>query len=358
MEIYLIIFSALALLSLLHENMRPNKFVLFSVILILFLFVGARQYTIGCDTPTYQFQYNNLLTYGFVSDFTDIFQRDEFGYWLLKYILVKFDLGFVWLNIACAAIFFFGVYKFSSRAPNPYTILALIFPILVIQLSMAGVRQACAAGFLMMSFASYIDKKQIMCGIYILIGFLFHSSVIIFLPIIFTIGKDIKLRYLAMGTIFAAPLVAFLFQSRFDVYITRYADGEITSAGALLRVGLLTIPLVPYFVLRKRIDLVFPAFRNFSFITGVAALSLIPVVLYSSLAAHRLTYYFVPPAALILVTLCKYLDRGNRIPGALLFALLVYSAYILVWFSTSFHAGYCYVPYKSLIWDSLLSNPA
>ena len=58
-----------------------------------------------------------------------------------------------------SAIFFLGVHVLARRQPDPLGFLVLLFPILIINMPMSGIRQGAAIGLLCIAFVAFIDRR-------------------------------------------------------------------------------------------------------------------------------------------------------------------------------------------------------
>ena len=123
MSLYVAIFLALATVGIASRARQGNTFVFAVLYIFLVLFVGAR-FDTGCDFTAYYLRFKYLL-HNNVASLSDI---TEPGYFLLSYATKEAGLGFVWLNVFGAAIFFYYLIKFARNHPRPLLLIALLFP--------------------------------------------------------------------------------------------------------------------------------------------------------------------------------------------------------------------------------------
>jgi EpsG-like putative glucosyltransferase len=345
---YVSIFMSLAVLGM--ANVTPRQRTLFFSALYVFfvLFVGTRLDT-GCDFTTYYLRFKYLLS----NNIDSMFDTSEPGFFLLSYLTKKSGLAYVWLNVIAAAIFFYYLFKFARNHPRPLLMVALVFPILVIQLSMSGVRQALAVAFLMGALDAFLHARRLQIVIYILIGSTFHQSLIILLPLALMVGRTYSFARVVGAIAILMPVAAYLLSGRAEVYQDRYIEeiyGAMDSAGAIFRLGLLVITAALFELYTSRMARVFPNEYNLMRLFALVSFALIPVMLINTVALHRLIFYVVPMQAYILAALPSALFANKRsVQLAELGTIAVYAAYILVWFSASRHANICYVPYQSYL---------
>lgn len=337
----------LAILGLGHFSGRLREF-LFCVLFFFFvLFVGTRFET-GCDFTGYlrRFQYLGAMN-GPLLDIT------EPGYYLLSYLTKEAGLGFVWLNVFAASIFFYYLIKFCKNHPRPFLLVALVFPILVIQLSMSGVRQALAVAFLMGALDAFIKGKRLQVVVYILIGSSFHQSLIILLPLALMVGRSYSFVRVLGALLVLLPVAIYLLSGRMEVYENRYISeiyGEMNSRGAVLRLGLLVMTAALFELFTRRMSHCYPREYNLMRVFSLVAFALVPVMLVNTVALHRLIFYVVPMQAYILAALPRAVFSNRQaIQAAEICVVGLYAAYIFVWFLVSRHADICYVPYESYL---------
>lgn len=339
---------SLALLALANVSNR-QKTLLFCALYVFFvIFVGARLDT-GCDFSTYYLRFKYL----FFNNIDSLFDTTEPGFFLISYLTKKAGLEYVWLNVFAAGIFFYYLLKFARNHPRPLLLIALVFPILVIQLSMSGVRQALAVAFLMGALDAFLHAKRMQVVLYILIGSTFHQSLIILLPLALMVGRSYSFARVVGAIVILMPVAAYLLSGRAEVYQDRYIEeiyGDMDSAGAIFRLGLLVITAAIFELYTSRMARMFPNEYNLMRLFALVSFALIPVMLINTVALHRLIFYVVPMQAYILAALPSALFASRRsVQIAEIATIAVYAAYILVWFSASRHANICYVPYQNYL---------
>ena len=84
-------------------------------------------------------------------------------------------------NIASSAVFFLGVHVLARRQPDPLGFLVLLFPILIINMPMSGIRQGAAIGLLCIAFVAFIDRRPLWFAFWVVLAAGFHISVLIFM---------------------------------------------------------------------------------------------------------------------------------------------------------------------------------
>lgn len=340
MFVYLGVFSALAVSSIGNYRSRHAMFFVFAGLFLVW-FMGFR-YETGCDYYGY---YHRWVHFFPPSSLAQLFQGEEAGFAFLMGSIKSSGLDYTWLNVAASVILVFCYIRFASAHRFAPLILALLFPIIIIQLGMSGIRQALAGGFLMLAFNAFARKEKLWTAIWILAGMQFHASVIMFLPMALLAGREVSTIRLLAVLVVLGPVAAMLLADRFDTYESRYIEGNVTSGGAIFRYALIFLP-VPLFIryssrLRSTFPEVYPLLKfGVLIITALA-----PLVVLSSIALHRLNYYVMPLSILLCVYVGAIISRKPS-QGHFL-AVLAYGSYSLFWFLSSRHAQSCYVPYEN-----------
>ena len=185
---YLSIYLIAGLLALAAKSHQRGMLLagFFSVFLVVF--AGTRVW-VGCDYFGYLMRFQGLRPF---SGWLELFSAGEAGFQGLSIFLKSSGFTYAALIFVCSSLYMFCLFRFSRLARWPMVLLALCFPILVLQLGMSGMRQAVATGFLMLSLASFVEGRRIWVAVWILVAAQFHTSAIIFLPIALLVGKSIS----------------------------------------------------------------------------------------------------------------------------------------------------------------------
>jgi len=227
--------------------------------------------------------------------------------------------------------------------------LALFFPIFIVQLAMSGIRQATAVAFLMLAFVAFLERRRLGVAVWIIVAGTFHASAFLFLPIAALVNKKMSLLTLTLASALLLPLAALLVGDRADLYQQRYIESEVESGGAIFRYGLLLGTAVLFYLNRRLLQVNFPREFQFMRLYSVLAVSLGALLPVSTLVVHRLGYYLIPAQILVLTLLQSSLS--SRYGGRWIYAvpLVIYGAYHVSWLLISRHADYCYLPYGNFL---------
>ena len=349
MLIYISIFALFAATCFVARNWQQEKIYVVFALIFLVLFAGTRM-EVGCDFQAYYYRFQSLPPN---ETFMEVIQRGEPGYWIMVYFVKQLGLDYPWMNFFGAMFFFSCVGLFALRTPNAALFIALMLPILVIQLSMSGFRQMMAVGFLMLSLLGYMDQRRWQVFVFILLGSLFHQSLILFLPLTLAVGHQFSIWRVAIAFALLSPIALLLSADRIDVYSDRYVEeiyGEMESSGAIFRQGLLLLSAIVFEFYKGSMKQLFPKQFSLLRLFSLLTFAVTPLVFLSTVVVHRLGYYILPVQLLTLSMLpyaifpnLRSANFGQMLP------LGVYAAYILVWFGFARHADLCYIPYKSFL---------
>lgn len=308
---------------------------------LLTVFVGLR-WDVGADWLAYEFIFDR---YRFVDLANAVTQTDPAFYFL---VWTANDLGLnIWaLNLFCAAIFIFGLLKFSLRQPNPWLALLVAIPYLVIVVGMSATRQATALGLAFYGLSLLGRRSLVHVFIWIFVGALFHASAVILAILVAASYARNRLQAVGLLLLAAAPGYYALFGA-FDEYVRRYTESDVDSGGVWVRVAMNALPALLLLTFRRRFGFGAdeqPVWTNLA----ILSLMLVPanLVIESTTVVDRLSLYATPLQLLVLSRLPQIFSRGGS--GAALWttAVVGYSGLTLaVYLLLATHAEY-YLPYR------------
>jgi hypothetical protein len=339
---YFGILNGLFLLRVMARTDRAH--VLYWLILLgLFLF-SAFRFRVGCDWSGY---YYNYLGSAYL-DYADAFSFREPLWWLIQVAFHRAGLSYPWVNVLTSAIFFAGIHALARRQPDRLGFLVLLFPILIINMPMSGIRQGAAIGLLCLSMLALIDQRPLRFVAWILLASTIHASAMAFLLLTpLATGKYTRAR-IALTSVLAGPGLLLMSQSdEVQLAVARYVDTDIEAFGAIFRVGILTLSGFYFLVmLRGAWTRQFPRDLGLASIGSWMMTVLILILPFSSVIADRFGYYLIPIQAMIFARI-PYLRLGpsRKLQAALPYlGLLVVFAY---WSINSYNFQKCYVPYQT-----------
>ncbi len=322
-----------------------RRLTYYPVLLGLFLF-SAFRYQVGCDWYGY---YNQYLIAASV-DWAFITESREPIWWAILKWIQDMGLPYPVANVASSAVFFIGVHVLARRQPDPLGFLVLLFPILIINMPMSGIRQGAAIGLFCIAVTAFIDRRPIRFAFWVVLGAGFHTSMLVFLLLVpLASGRYTKTR-LAVAAILAIPGAVLLAGGESaEVASSRYIETGVEALGAAFRVGLLGLSALYFFLfVREKWMRLFPQDYSLASIGAIMmalAFLLVPV---SSVIGDRFGYYLIPIQAMIFARLpflpFKFIHSlHSALPYLVL--LLMFG----VWSQLSWHFQLCYIPYNSWI---------
>lgn len=344
--LYVVIMSALFLVGFRAIGNAPlQRQLYFPVLLGLFLF-SAFRFEVGCDWWGYLHQYR-VFSFTTGDEILDV--QDPLWIGIIS-LLNGFDLPYPWLNVISSALFFAGMHALAKRQPDPLSFLILLFPILIINMPMSGIRQAAAIGVMGFAFAAFLDRRLAAFVVWTVVASLFHTSAIVFLLLAPLVGgKYTTQRLVAAGVLAIPGTVALMLGSGAELAIGRYVGTGIDAVGALFRLGLLLVTGIFFILLAARYwSRMYPKDYRLVSIGSLMMLTVFPLVFFSTVIADRYGYYLVPLQTIILARI-PYLfpDQQNRLLQAAPYLALALT--FVVWTSMSWHFNSCYLPYQTWI---------
>ena len=325
------------------EQSRGSVAALWFGGLFLTLAIGLRL-RVGGDWGTYQMMFARA---GLI-DIDRLLAWGDPAYQLLNWFVQRADGPFWLVNLACAALFTWGLVRFSMVQRNPWLALLVAVPYFVIVVAMGYTRQAVAIGIIMMGLAAMQRGASVMrFGFYVAAAALFHKTAVVAMLLVALTGGR-RSRALNLMIIAASGVLLYdsLLQNSMGDLIKNYVGAKYSSQGAAIRIGLCMLPATLFLLFRRR--MVFNEFelslwRNASFTAFAAliALALSP----SSTAVDRIALYLLPMQLAILSQLPRILRSANG--GKIL--LIVYAVAIQFgWLFFATNANY-WIPYSSYI---------
>jgi hypothetical protein len=347
---YYTIFLIPVLFAIFYVNKKNNINIFFWIInsLLLFVFIGFR-YGIN-DWFLYESMFENIHRTNNINEAIKKIGQGDIGFILLNYFVKSLGFEFQFLNIIIATFCIFCLTKFAYREENPWLVIVISIPIVIIIIFMGFVRQGIAFSFLLLGFLYLIEKKIIKFAITVFLATLFHKSALFF--IIFLISKyefkNIwKIIIIIFFILIFVLLYIFLKRDVFHIYFYYYlgfGKEEFGYFGAYSRIFLNLLPSIiflikPKFFSSNSIEL------RLLFFLSISVILLCFLVTVQTLFIDRINYYFV---ILQLVIYSRIYTKINSQKLKKIYALMLslYSILItLIWFSFG-KTSHAWLPYK------------
>lgn len=323
-----------------YDRRQTSAFLLGGALLIIVM-VGFR-WQVGTDWYAYvdKFRFAALKPLNYLTAI------GEPGYVFVNWFVQQLGAGFWLVNVICAVLFTWGLYRLASVQPDPWAAILVAIPYLVVVVAMGYVRQGVAIGILMAGLAHLIRGGSVPKFLfYIAAAALFHRTAVLALPLVmFGIGRGRLVNFL---TFLAVGYVLFdtLLQRHARVFIRSYLETQYSSQGAAIRVAMCLVPALLYVFFRNRLGLS-PVertmWRNFAVAAFIALLLLL--VTPSSTAVDRMALYILPLQLAILSRLNLVLQ--NRVvasavvigySGLVLYVWLNFATFAVDWIPYQFY---------------------
>lgn len=324
---------------------RARKQVYFIIFLSLFMF-SAFRYQVGCDWSGYYHEY--LVAAGF--DWSTLTTYREIIWWAMLSWINASGLPYPVVNVISSAIFFVGVHILARRQPDPLGFLVLLFPILIINMPMSGIRQGAATGLMCIAFTTFIDRRPLKYALWVILAGGFHTSAFVFMLLLpvaagkFTIGRLVLMAILALPGAYVLSLTGAA-----ELASSRYIDNDIDAAGAVFRVGFLSVTSLYFFLfVRKKWMVRWPTDYSLVSIGAIGMSLAFLIVPFSTVIADRFAYYLIPIQTMIFARLPFLPFRAiSAFHSALPYLSLI--LLFTVWTQLSSHFKLCYIPYQTWI---------
>ena len=339
---YWVFYFLLSTMAIFYKDTN-QKIFWFAIGIILSVFIGFR-HEIGGDWPSYIRHYNEMQYYDYVS----IFTRGDPGYYLINLFAYNNDLTIYFVNFLVAIIFCTGLIMFARKQFNPWLVLAVAFPYLIIVVSMGYTRQAGAIGLILMGI-SLLDTKK---GFYYLILFvflaaLFHKSAVLVLGLVMFSKDGSRLfKFIALSIIGFGMYNAFLVDFQ-DRLIANYIEAQYESSGAMIRVIMNALPGLLLLIFRNEWK---KYYEDYNFWKILALISIISILLvnFSSTAVDRVALYIIMIQLVVFARLPLLLKNHLSISTTTILIFLYYALIQFVWLNFASHAP-AWIPYQNIL---------
>jgi EpsG-like putative glucosyltransferase len=317
----------------------PSHYLFLVGAIATILLIGLR-FRVGADWYNYIVIFNAADRYNLL---TTLGLGDP-GYELFNWLANHFGLEIWTVNLAAAAFFGWGLYRFCSVQPSPWLAFAVAVPYVVLVVAMGYTRQSMALGVLMAGLAKQARGASIFnFAYYVVIASLFHKTAIVVFPIVAISSRGSRLANFLILIFASAALYVLFLGSAMGGLINNYIDREYDSQGAGVRIAMNMVPAILLWLFKGDLGLKpdeFRIWRNFALVS--LALTLLLFVLPSSTVVDRISLYLLPLQIAVLARAA--LLGESRIAGTT--AVLIYLfAVQFVWLNFADHAKY-WVPYQ------------
>lgn len=344
--IYLGLYNLLMLIRYWVSAFAPNRYKIYWALLVALFLFSAFRFEVGCDWTGYLNQYE-IQRYATLEE---AMAMAEPLWWTIIEFTHRKNLPYPWLNVISSAFFFIGIHAMAQRQHDPLGFLVLLFPILIINMPMSGIRQGAAIGVLCLAYVAFIDERRIRFIGWVLLASTLHTSALMMIALVPLIGGVYSWRRLVLMGALAIPGMAFMLQGESaQIAISRYLNTGVDAAGGIFRAGILVISGA-CFLIYLQVDWAkrFPKDYNLAIIGALMMVSIILLFPISSVIGDRFGYFLTPIQAMILARL-PYLPIGRAHPSVIALPYIGLAVVFLTWTSLSSHFQLCYLPYQTWI---------
>lgn len=344
---YYLIAISLALASVLNPQKRPNPIFWFVAFVGLVVFVGLR-HRVGMDWNNY-LRMTEVIASG---DLLASFNRAEPAFAAVTWFSSLAGFGVYGANLVTAVIFVSGLFRLCRQAESPWLGLLVSFPMLVMVVACSASRQTAAIGVLLWLIADWRSASLKRRVILILVAAMFHYSaafMLCFVALDLDVSK--RLKVLLFGVMVVATAVL-MNATGGDYYISTYVTEQTEvaySPGAIQHIMLNAIPACFLFFGKRIRRHMFPT----SILVNLAILSLLllPVALFASLAAGRISLYLFPVSILAFAALPSLISSVPARGMARIGLGIVFVAIAAVWLNFA-NNSFAYRNYQNSLFVS------
>lgn len=311
---------------------------------IMAVMIGLR-YEVGADW----FAYIRIFETISYADLGEAVTLTDPGFGLLNWGIAKLGLGYWAVNLACGAIFTYGLFAFAFRLQNPWLAIAVAVPYLILVVAMGYSRQGVALACVLLALNAASTQSLLRFFTWLMVATAFHASAIGVLPVVGFAYTRNRIAMVLLASATAIILYYLIVAPRADVLLQTYVEDEYRSQGTAIRVAMNVVPALIFMIYRHKFYLTatreYTVWRNFAVLSLAAAVAL--VFVGNSTALDRLALYLIPLQLFVLSNLPYVLGWGpRRGSGLILSAVLLYSAVVqFVWLNYADHSR-DWLPYQ------------
>ena len=303
------------------------------------LIIGLR-YHVGADWVPYEEIFAEVKgeTFGSLPAIADP------GYYLVNMVAQTLGADLWLVNLACAAIFTWGLMRFAEAQERPWLAMVVAIPYLVIVVAMGYTRQAVAIGLIMAGLASYTKTGSVVrFAVYVAIAATFHKTAVVALPLIALANERGRLVGLLIAVSITYLFYQYFLSASVGRLVTNYIDARYAAEGAGIRVAMSVLPAALFLARWRYLGFTEQerrVWRNLSF--AAFGFLFLLVVVRSSAAVDRLALYTIPLQAAVL-SRPRSIFATEGFGRAL---IILYAAAVqFTWLTYAHHARF-WVPYQ------------
>ena len=267
-------------------------------------------------------------------------------YIFLNWVAVKLGLGIYFVNLICGTIAMVGLIKYCQKQPMPWIALAVAVPYMVCVVFMGYTRQAVALGFLLWGLSILREGNERKFFGLILLGSLFHLSLIFTLPLMMlTREKTSWWYYLIFGLFFIGIYFLFSTLGLLGIYesVWKWYLGQ-HSQGGEIRAYMNALPVFMALFFWHNIKRISPDYKIIKWMS-IAAILCIPLLSVSTTLIDRFAVYLMPLQVALWPRLIAVQSTMLMRSTWASMIIAFYGLVLFVFFNFATHAPW-WVPYR------------
>lgn len=351
-------------LILISKTQTTKRIALLIVGLLISILVGFRAEHVGVDTQAY-FDIYNSIRYGTNEEYVS--EYISYLYWLINITSAYFNGGASVVLFICSIIILYSLFITVLRFSKIVTLSLVIFFCFGPFFYMHNiVRQAVAVSIIFHSVSYVYSGERVKLLISFYVAFLFHMSVIFFVPFYFLSRIRMSIYFLLFTWVFS---IFFVFNQSLIIglftLLSSYIPGtyseyagsaKVISNAGVGGVGLLLFFKQCLFILfltaYSRIKLVKRKVNTFNAERYILTISLLSVILTNVLLGlafvDRIIEYFYIFYILSIPLSVEVVFRKN-VKGKYIFVLLLFVLLIFLFYRNLLMSNYSIIPYGSTL---------
>jgi EpsG family len=320
---------------------------LWQLVFIWFVLMIGLRHEVGGDWLSYL----EHLDIAAAETFSEAIAHGDPAYSLINWLAAQLGMGAYLVNSVCAAFFTWGLLVFCRAQPRPWLALVVAVPYLVTVVAMGYTRQGVAIGFAMLGLVALGQGRVLRFVWWIVVAATLHKSAVILVPLAVLAGAKRRVFTLLWVGLVGALLFVLMLQESVDSLASGYLEAEYQSSGAAIRIAMNALPAALFLLLRKRFPLT-PQQRTFWTWMALGAIGFVVLLKLSpsSTAVDRVALYWIPLQLFVWSRLPNALGRPNGKNPVWVFAVVAYSAAVLLVWLAFADTAFAWLPYQFYPW--------
>ena len=318
---------------------------------VLIFFLVCYRYEVGGDWSNYLTNYKHY----FSKPISVVFKGGsrDYGSEAIQWLSLNYLGSSLLSNLICGTIFIFGLLRLCKSTTMPILANVISIPYLVIVVGMGYTKQSAAIGLFMWAIYSLRQGKEMRYYFYIIIGALFHKTLIVMLLFGYLYSYKSSLKYLIKNLIILSFIVFIFYwflEGRFAHYIKHFiTDQHAKSSGAFIRLLLNIFCTSLFIIFYRRWKLRYQDTRLIMLFIIGSVLLFIFSINYSTFA-DRMALYILPMQIIILANIPILIYSTTLRTIYVLFIITLYMTLLFVWLNFAVHS-IMWVPYKNYLFS-------